>query len=43
LYSILIELNIHMKLHIVELIQMCSDETWSKVWICKHLPDVYAV
>jgi hypothetical protein len=37
LYNILIEFGIPMKL--VRMIRMCSNETYSKVHICKHLSD----
>ena len=40
MYSILIEFSIHMKLHVVRLIEMCLSATWSEVWVCKHFPGV---
>jgi hypothetical protein len=41
LYSILIEFGIHMKL--VRLIKMCLNETYSTVWVGKHLSDMFPI
>ena len=38
LYNILIEFGIPMKL--VRLIKMCLNETYSRFWVGKHLPDM---
>jgi len=39
LYNILIEIGIHMKL--VRLIKMYLNETYSRVWVGKHLSDIF--
>jgi hypothetical protein len=41
LYNILIEFGVPTKL--VRLIKMCLSETYSKVRICKHLPDSFPI
>ena len=41
LYNILIQFGIHMKL--VRLIKMCLTETYSRVWVGKHLSDMFTV
>jgi len=41
LYSILIEFSIPMKL--VRLIQMCMNETYSRVQVGKHLSDMFPI
>jgi len=41
LYNILIELGIPMKL--VRLIKMCLNKTYSRVWLGKHLSDVFPI
>ena len=41
LYIILIKFCIPMKL--VRLIKMCLNEMYSRVWICKHLCDMFPV
>ena len=39
LYNILIEFGIPIKL--VRLIKMCLNETYSRVWVGKHLSDMF--
>jgi len=39
LYDILTEFCICMKL--VRLIKMCLNETYSRVWVAKHLPEMF--
>jgi hypothetical protein len=41
LYNILIEFGIPMKL--VKLIKMCLNETYSTVWVGKHLSDMFPI
>jgi hypothetical protein len=41
LYNILIEFRVPMKLHVVGLIKMCLNETYSKVRIGKYLSDTF--
>jgi hypothetical protein len=41
LYNILIEFGIPMKL--VRLVQICLNETYSRVWVGKHLSDTFTV
>jgi hypothetical protein len=41
LYNILIECGIPMKL--VRLIKMCLNETSSRVWVGKHLSDMFPI
>jgi hypothetical protein len=41
LYNILIESVIPMKL--VRLIKMCLNETYSRVWVGKHLSDMFPI
>jgi hypothetical protein len=41
LYNILIEIGIPMKL--VRLTKMCLNETYSKVWVGKHLSDMFPI
>jgi hypothetical protein len=41
LCNILIEFGIHMKL--VQLIKMCLNESYSRVWVGKHLSDMFSV
>jgi hypothetical protein len=41
LFNILIECGIPMKL--VKLIKMCLNETYSEVWMGKHLNDIFAI
>jgi hypothetical protein len=41
LYNILIQLGIPMKL--VRLINMCLGKTYSRVWIGKHLSDMFSI
>jgi len=41
LYNILIEFGIPMKL--VELIKMCLNETYSRVQVDRHLPDMFPI
>jgi hypothetical protein len=40
-YNILIEFGIPMKL--VRLIKMCLNETYSRVWVGKHLSDILLI
>ena len=39
LYNILTEFGIPVKL--VTLIKLCLNETYSRVWVAKHLPDLF--
>jgi hypothetical protein len=41
LYNILIESGIPMKL--IRLIKMCLNETYSKVWVGKHLSNIFPI
>jgi hypothetical protein len=41
LYNILIEFGIPMKL--IMLIKMCLNETYSGVWVSKHLSDIFPI
>jgi len=41
LYNIIIEFGILMKL--VELIKMCLNETYGRVQVDKHLPDMFPI
>jgi len=41
LYSILTEFGIPMKL--VRLIKMCLSEIYNRVWVGKHLPDMFPI
>jgi hypothetical protein len=41
LYNILVEFGIPMKL--VRLIKMCLNETYSRVWVSKHLSDMFPI
>jgi len=41
LYNILIEFGIPMKL--VRVIKLCLDETYSRVWVDKHLSDMFPI
>ena len=41
MYSILTEFGIPMKL--VRLIKMCLSEIYNRVWVGKHLPDMFPI
>ena len=41
MYNILIEFGIPKKL--VSLVKMCLTETYSRVWVCKNVSDVFPI